>query len=398
MNIWLVNQYAIPPTGQGGARHHNLALELSRRGHDVTILASPVSYITGRAAPGLDGIQDAGSGVRFRWIRSPDYRGNSIGRVWNMVVFAARLLRRKWTAELPAPDVILGSSPHLFAAYAAARLAERWQVPFVMEIRDLWPETLITVGRFSERHPLVQVFRRLERACYRRARAIVSLLPNAARYLADYGVDEAKVHWVPNGVRLAEYAAIAEPASSNERFCVMYAGTHGLANALDPIVDAAALLREPLPNVYFTFIGDGPAKAGLMARAAHLPNVEFRSSVPRNEVAEVLSEADAFVISLLDTPLYQYGISLNKLHEFLAAGRPVVLSGNAPGNPLELAPVGRITPPNDAKAIADAVAELARLPASERIAMGRRGRQYAMDHHDFAVLAARYEKALTDEH
>lgn len=399
MNIWIINQYVRLPEQGGGTRHFQLSRELIKQGHDVTLIASPISYLTGQPEPGVaPGIQQK-DGVRLVWLESPSYQGNSIARVWNMLIFSVKVRLGRYRSRLPKPDVIVGSSPHLLAAFAAERLAKAETIPFVMEVRDLWPQTLIDVGGISPSHPIVILFRWLERRCYRSATKIVALLPAAWRYIEKHGAASGAVCWIPNGVDLGDFRVKPAPLRSGQ-FIVTYAGTHGLANALDSVLDAAALLNnEGLGDrVRFRLIGEGAEKARLVSRVRYeeLRMVEFLDPVPKLEIASVLAQSDAFIAVIKDSPLYQWGISLNKLFDYLAMARPVIFSGDVPDNPVLESGGGIVVPAEDPQAIAGAVKELLAMKPEERVAMGRAGLTFIQQHHSISLLAARLENVLLD--
>ncbi len=246
MNLWIVNHYAIPPQRAGGTRHYTLAKELIRRGYRVTIIASSFDHATRREAhlaPGEPFKLEVIESVPFLWLRTPPYAGNSVARIWNMTVFAYRVWRSAGEALLGKPDVVIGSSPHPFAALAAERLATRFRVPFVLEVRDLWPQTLIDLGGFSPRHPFILLLESIERYLYRKASRIITLLPGAGEHIREKGGDLSRVVWIPNGIDL-ELSPSPQPPRLNQVFTIMYAGAHGLANGLDLVLDVAALLEE----------------------------------------------------------------------------------------------------------------------------------------------------------
>jgi glycosyltransferase involved in cell wall biosynthesis len=294
--------------------------------------------------------------------------------------------------------VIVGSSPHLFTALVGWRLARRFGVPFVMEVRDLWPETFVGFGFWSARHPIVRVLRRLERFLYRRADRIVVLMPEAWRYITRLaGVAEEKVVWIPNGA-CAAADEIGGADSGPRPFTVLYMGAHGRANVLDDLLTAARALQDRGSEVRFVLVGGGKEKERLVERARELAlrNLEFRDPVPRTEVEATLAQADALVALLEDTPLYQYGISLNKLFDYMAAGKPVVLAGDVAHNYVELAGCGVTVRPRDPEALARAIADLAAMPAEARRTMGARGRAYVRRHHDWDLLADRLAGVLNE--
>jgi glycosyltransferase involved in cell wall biosynthesis len=311
-----------------------------------------------------------------------------------MVRFSIRLWGQKWRAEVLKPDVILGSSPHLFGALAAERVARQLKVPFVLEVRDLWPQSLIHLGNFAPSHPVVKGLEWIEKYLYRHASRIVSLLPGGAEHMAAKGADPNKVEWIPNGVDM-DSLPLVRPHQHKETFTIMYAGAHGLANGLDTILDAAFILQEEgwADRIKFRFVGDGPCKPHLEKRvfSEEIKNVEFNQPVAKNEVFDILNEADAFIATLKKINLYRFGISLNKLYDYLALAKPVILGADSINNPVAEAGAGYVVPPEDGHAMAVAIKKMAGLPAKERYQMGMRGRKYVEEHHDIAKLAEKLE-------
>jgi len=206
--------------------------------------------------------------------------------------------------------------------------------------------------------------------------------------------------WIPNGVDWKSYAE-PRPVPKKDTFDFMYFGAHGISNDLDLLVDAFHGLEQRYTGkrpVRLRMIGDGPTKADLQARAEQLGirNICFESTRPRGEVPQFAAEADAFVLTLRDLGrLYRYGISLNKLYDYLAAGRPVVSASAAVNDPVAEASAGLSVPP-DAKALEDAMLQMATTHHATRAAMGRSGRRYMQQNHDLSVLAGKFAKVLDD--
>lgn len=400
MNILLINHYAGLPTVAGGTRHYSFATELVRRGHRVTIVASSFNHkgrYETRQWRGETHQIEIIDGIRFVWVRTPPYSGNTVARIRNMISFANTVLRLPHHALGLSPDVVYASSPHLFAALSAQRLALRYKVPFVLEIRDLWPESLVALGDISRLHPFIILLGGIERYLYRKADHIITLLPLAGEHIVAKGGRPEKITWISNGIDLA---MLGEPPGlrQNSEFVGIYAGTHGLANGLDLLLDAAAILQADGSGhkVLFRLIGDGPLKASLVEKAKNmgLHNIRFEDPVPKTDIYSVLAEADFYPVVLRDSPLYQWGISLNKLFDYMAVGRPIVFSGRAPANPVELSGAGIITKPGDAEAFAEGIRRIVDMSADERREHGRRARKYVEQHFATNVLVNRLEALL----
>ena len=398
MNVWIINHYASHPTMPWGTRHYELARRLAAGGLDVSIIASGFHHKTRTDIERADSSHDVEmiDGVRFLWIPAGiRYKGNSIARMLNMLEFAFKVWwrgRRCFKSRLPKPDVIIGSTPHLLAAMSAGLLCRRFDARFILEIRDLWPESLVAVGGYSRWHPLVLTLRQTERWLYRRADHIVSLLPEAWRYLATKGVNRDRITWISNGASaVLPTEAIPPPKDDGNVFRAIYVGTHGRANVLNDLLSAAAILQKQSTNIRIVLIGDGPLKQQLMERAEEegLDNVEFRAPIPKPDVPAVLGQADVAIALMEDTPLYDYGISLNKLFDYFAAGKPVLFAGRVAHDYVELSGAGVTVEPRSPGAIADGLQKLAMLSPSELTAMGERGRIYLEEHHDWDILAER---------
>jgi len=408
MNIWVFEQYAHGPDLPGGTRHYDLGRELVQRGHKVVIFAASFHHRLRRETrlkPKEKWRVEDIDGVNFVWLRTPPYQRNDWRRAYNMMAFMfhAWQMGRKLPKIVPSiaePDVVIGSSPPLFTPLAAYWVAKQHHVKFVMEVRDLWPQTIIDMGRLSSQHPIAKILQILERFLYQRAEKIITLLPLAHNYITSCGVPQEKIFWIPNGVDLSRFnTVIASPDRGHRGFQVMYLGAHGQANALDVVIQAAKIVQEQgYEEIRFVLVGDGPEKPKLvaMARELRLRNVEFREPVPKNKVIEVLQEADAFLFNLEKVEVFRYGISPNKLYDFMATGKPVISSVETSANPVEEAQCGFTVPPRDPWTLAKTVITLYQMPKEEREAMGRRGREYVEKYHSISILADRLERILME--
>jgi glycosyltransferase involved in cell wall biosynthesis len=400
-HVWVLNHYAQEPGQAGGTRHFSIARSLPKYGWTAAIIAASVELNTGRqrissgTSKQLDDIQ----GTPFLWVWTPTYKGNGIGRFWNMLVYSFRVLIPSVTRDLRRPDLIIGSSVHPFAAWSAAILAKRFGVPFVFEVRDLWPQTLVDLGRLGAKSPVTWLLRRLEVWLYRKASRIAVLLPGAAEYIVPLGIAPNKICWIPNGVDL-ENGLNPSKLQDSEQFTFMYFGAHGTANGLANLLRALREIeKDPdAKNIRLRLIGDGPQKRSLqeLASSLQLSTVSFEDPVPKECIPKLADQASAFVFTLLDVPVFKYGISSNKLFDFMAAARPVVFSCEASNNPVADAGAGMTVPPGDVEALASAMIELSKMPLEARVAMGQAGREYVRINHDYRNLAERVADMLND--
>jgi len=402
--VWILNHYAQEPGGAGGTRHFHLAKYLELYGWQATVIAASVELNSGRQR--LQPVEkqrcERIGGVAFLWVRTPTYQGNGGGRMRNMLAYMWQAISKKTTRNLPEPDVVVGSSVHPFAAVAGVLLARRFKVPFVFEVRDLWPQTLVDMGRLREGSFMTWALRKLELWLYRRAASIVVLLPRAWEYIAPLGIPKERIVWIPNGVDLSLFPPSELPIrAASEPFTLMYFGAHGQANGLDDVLKAMRLVQDSQPNfpIHLRMIGDGPLKPALMAQAHELAlkNISFESSVSKKEIPALAAQADAFVIAVLDLPnLYRYGISMNKLFDYLAAARPILIASDAVNNPVEDAQAGWTVRAGRHDQLAEAIMKMAASPLSERRRMGRNGRKFVEQNHEFRQLSSRLATVLDD--
>jgi glycosyltransferase involved in cell wall biosynthesis len=339
-------------------------------------------------------------GVPTLWVKSPAYGHSTARRFLGMFAFACSLLLPGATRGLRSPDVVVGSTVHLLAAWAGMRLARRHRVPFVYEIRDIWPETLVDAGALRADGVAARAMRKLSVELAKKAALVVSPLPGVDRYLADHGVDDVPFLWVSNGFDDVPPFSEPDPAPSDE-FTFMYLGSVGTANALGTVLDAFDLASGRIPdqNLRLRIVGDGPSKADLIAHAAALPSadaIRFEARIPEKDVVARAHEADVLVANMFDWAVYRYGVSLNKMFAYMSASRPVIFAGNAPGNPISEADCGLVVAADDRDAIADAMVEMHSTSWSRRAQFARNGHRHVVEHYSSEKLAQRLVAGLND--
>lgn len=397
MNIWIFNHHALTPDMSGGTRHYDFAKELIKRGHTVTIVASSFHYSMYKDMKDYknkDYLCEKIVGIDFIWIKTPAYFGNGISRVKNMISYTYKILKYIPKLNLSKPDIIVGSSVHLFAVWAAYKLSCKYNTPFIMEVRDLWPQTLIDMG-ISKWHPFIILLGWLERYLYKKADKIISNLPFAYDYIGKF-VEKEKFIWISNGVDLSNIKYT--PKEKSNKFIISYTGAIGVANNLQIILDVAKKLKDN-ENIYFRIVGEGAEKEKLKAfmKENNLLNVSIENSVPKNEVTNILQNSDVVFLGLKDSPLYKFGISLNKLFDYMASGRVIIFAGNSKNNPIKDASAGYSIVPDDVEDLEKTILEIYNLSQEKRDAIGQKIRKYVEDNYSIEILVDKFEKLLEDE-
>ena len=411
VRIWILNHYASPPDQPAGTRHYDLSRVLARQGHDVTIFASGFSHLTLREERLRRNERvriEYFDGVRFVWVRAMPYSGNDGRRALNMLSYATSAIRAQ--RQMTRPDVVIGSSVHLAAVAAACLIGGVRRVPFVFEVRDLWPQTLIDMGALKEYSVMTWALRVLERFLYNRARVVISLLPKASEYITLRGIPSEKIVYVPNGIadydegipclddKATELVTRIEEWRLAGFLVAGYVGSHVRANSIDTLIEGARTLHDRgVRHIAFVFVGDGVEKERneQLAQQHGLRNVIFWQSLPKRSVPAVLKALDITLFSLRDIAVFKYGLSCNKLFDYLASGRPIVSACAIENMPVRASGGGICVPSGSPEAIADALVGLASMGAAGRRAMGERGRLWVYRNHGATALAGRFLDALS---
>jgi glycosyltransferase involved in cell wall biosynthesis len=393
--VLYVSQYFVSADQPGGVRHWQHTRALARAGHDVGVVTSYVQHkertIPERYA-GRKIVREQEDGLDiWRTYSTPGYGRDLRSRVANYTSFA-------WWASLamlraPRPDVIVASSPSLPAAAAAAFVARRRGARFVMEVRDLWPDSAIEMGLVKDT-TTIAIARKLERYCYRRADRLIALTEGICDGILAQGIPAAKVTLITNGIDLeigGDIAPATPAGVAPDAFVAMYVGAHGTYSSLDTVLDAAKLL-EARDDIRIVLVGGGDQKPALVERAATLglANVVFVDSVPKRDVPSWLARADVCLLPYQDRALFA-GALPNKVFDYLGAAKPIIAA--APDGELttlvRAADCGRCVAPENAVALAEAIAAMADDRDAGR-AMGARGREVALDKYDRRALAAQF--------
>ncbi|HEY5902697.1 MAG TPA: glycosyltransferase family 4 protein [Anaerolineales bacterium] len=395
MHILIIHQAFATMGEPGGTRHYELARHLAARGHRVTVIASPVSYITGRVSSGV-GEETAGLQV----LRARVYSAHHKSFLHRVLAFLSFMVSSFWIGlGVKGVDIVWGTSPPIFQGATAWALARLKRARFVFEVRDLWPQFAIAVGVLK--NPVaIWLSEWLEGFLYRAADRIMVNSPGYVRHVEERG--GRRVTLVPNGADPAMFDPLGggeEYRSANgldDKFVAMYAGAHGMSNDLGVVLEAARLL-EDYPQVQIALVGDGKEKPALMAEAEEkgLRNVSFLPAVPKSGMAAALAAADACIAILKALEEYKTTYP-NKVFDYMAAGRPIALAiDGVIREVVEAAGCGIFAEPGDPRALADAIGRLAEDPEGSR-RMGMAGRAYLESHFSREQMAERLVRVMKD--
>lgn len=400
MHVLILTQW-YPPEPLG--LMEDLAAGLKAIGHEVRVLTGFPNYPEGRIFPGYSLApwrREERAGVAVvRVALYPEHSRSGLRRALNYLSFAATsTLLGPWL--LPRPDVIFVYHPPLTAGLPAWALGRIWRVPFVLQIQDMWPETLQATGMVHSR-TVLRGMGRLARWLYDRAGALCVVSPGFRESLISKGVPPQKIHvisnWADGGLcrPMAPDPDETRALGLEGAFTVMYAGNMGQAQGLESVLGAAALLGDQIP-VRFVLVGDGVALPALRetARRRGLSNVQFLGRRPQEKMARLYALADVLLIPLRDEPLFRWTIP-HKLFAYMASGKPILaaVAGDA-ADIVRGEDAGIVCPPEDPKALAAAVRALYAMPAAQREEMGMRGLRAARTQYSREVSVGRIEELL----
>lgn len=407
MNILLINHYAGSKYHGMEYRPYYMAKEWIKSGHNVIIVASSESHVRTKA-PLITGemTEENIDGINYIWLKTPPYAGNNIGRVKNMFSFIFKIKKyERDILEKYSPNVVIASSTYPLDIYPAATLAKKAKAKLIFEVHDLWPLSPIELGGYSPYHPFMLLLQWAENYAYKHADKVVSMLPKAREHMVSHGMAPDKFIYVPNGINIDEWESekgtipdehlnVITELKQKGNFLIGYAGAHGTANALHSLVDAAALVKDNPISVIL--VGHGPEKEALQQQANKLglENIKFLPSINKSTIPHFLSLMDAVYIGLQKQSLFRFGVSPNKLMDYMMAAKPVIHAIEAGNDMVAESGCGISIPPEDPKALAEAMLKMTSLTNEERGVMGAKGKEYVLHNNDYRVLAKRFEDIM----
>jgi glycosyltransferase involved in cell wall biosynthesis len=400
MHILLIHQAFASLDQPGGTRHVEMARYLTQKGHQVTVIASQVSYITGKLQPGKKAFiirQEEDGVIVLRCFAYPALHRSFVHRMVNFFSF----MFSSFIAGLSVHhvDLVWGTSPPIFQGFTAWLLSRLKRSKFLFEVRDLWPAFAVGLGVLKQ-PLLIQASEWLERFLYHQSTRVLINSPGFMTHVQQRGAQQISL--IANGADPRMFFPQANGSSYRsahglqDKFMAVYAGAHGLSNNLEILLQAAKKLSDR-SDIAIVLVGDGKDKPLLQKMAANmgLDNIYFLPSVSKRQMAEVLAAADACIAVLKPIPLFDT-VYPNKVFDYMAAGRPVILAISGVIRELvDSVNAGISVPPGDAIALAEAIRHLAD-HLDECLEMGQRGRKYVEQHFDRAVLADELEKVFLE--
>jgi glycosyltransferase involved in cell wall biosynthesis len=405
VKILYVSQYYPPEMGAPAARVSGLARAWAADGHEVTVLTGFPNHPTGvipeeyRGPPYIRQEQDRGVKV----VRAPIFAAPNKGVVARSISYLSFGTSASVLGPLlPKPDVVIGTSPQFLSAVAGYGIATWHRVPFIFEVRDLWPRSIVEVGAMPAEHPVIKVLEKMETFLYEHAKKIVVVTDGFVDDIAAKGVDRSKFAVVKNGVDLGLFTPgpkqnhIREKYGLGDKFVVGYIGTHGMSQGLGTLLDAAALLKDD-PRFQFMLVGEGAEKEALMRRAEEegITNVLFIGQQPHTEIPNFVRATDVTVVPLRKLDLFKTTIP-SKIFEIMGVGRPIVMTVDGEARKIvEDAQAGVFVPPEDPAALAKKLRQFADSPEQLK-QMEENGPTFVQEHFSRPALARKYLTVLDE--
>ena len=398
--VWYISKYFGLPEDRVGSRSFLLLREIAKMGcKPIVFTASSNHLFTSRQLQDKVQLEEI-DGVQICWMKLRKYSGaRSLGRILSWLEFEWRL----WLLpkdDFPVPSAIVVSTLSLFTIFNGLMLRRRYGCRLIFEVRDIWPLTIVEEGGFSPSNPFVMALQWIERLAYRKSDVIIGTMPNIASHVREVAGVTGPIHCIPMGIDKQQleapaplpddYAAAYIPS---DKFIVCHAGTIGQTNALEVLFEAARSLQLN-KGIHFLLVGEGDLKEKFQDETAELPNVSFAPAVPKQLVLSVLRRCDVTFFSTHPSKVWEFGMSLNKVNDYMLAGRPIIGSYSGYPSMLNESGGGVFVPAGDPVALRNEILRLASLQPEERGRMGQAARAWMIANRQYRNLAHRFLAAI----
>jgi len=409
-NIWIFNHYATNMFKDRGGRHYNFAKNLIERGYDVTIFCASTIHNSSESV-------DLGKnryliksvdGIKFVFVKTSTYVGNGKQRIKNMIDFYRNLfsVSKKCAKLNRKPDVIIASSVHPLTLVAGIKISKKFHISCICEMRDLWPLTLVEMGAISDNGVIAKGMYSLEKWIYKNANSLIFTGEGEVGYIKDKKwdnvIDLSKVFYINNGIDLemfnynAKNEMYDDDDLNNKSFKVMYTGSMGIANSLNYLLQAAEIINNKgIKNITFLLYGDGYQREELEQHVNlnNIQNVRFKGKIEKKYIPYVLSKSTLNVFTGKHIDLYKYGLSLNKMFDYMASGKPILSNIECGYDMLEQYRCGTTVKGGSAEALAEGILSFYNMPEVEYNSYCENALNAAKDF-DFKMLTDKLEKVI----
>lgn len=399
MIVYIINQYATSPEVGTGGRHYYIAKELVKLGHTVFLVTSSFSHLM--HSP-IEIKEDFGifnvEGINHIYIKTLRYKtSRDFRRMLNWLIFSWKV-SRLFKIVKTKPNIIIVSSPPPISFLGALSLAKKFKSKLIYDVRDIWPLAIVELGGFSTKNPLIKIMQWIEEKAYKHSNTIMSSIPYADEYMETLGVNKRKFFYLPNGFDKKELSnknnlniSLSSKIPKN-KFVVGYVGSLGLANALSIFLDAAELLNND-KSIVFVLTGKGGElhNLKLKVKLLKLKNIIFFDQVPKKHVQSIIQLFDVCYIGWLKKSGYKFGISPQKIPEYLFSGKPIIHSYSGRGCIVKKANAGISVPAENPIAIKNAILTLKKMSKNERVKLGKNGKEYSIRNYDYKIITKKLE-------
>ena len=406
--VWIFNHYAHGTYFNKGGRHYWFAKNLLKKGYEPTIFCASTRHNSDMSVdiPGGTYRLKSVEKIPYVFVKTTKYK-NGIERIKNMWNFYKNLYpsTAEYGKEYGKPDVILASSVHPLTLLAGIKIAKKYNVPCICEIRDLWPETIVQYGTLKKNSLVAKLLYKGEKWLYNKADKLIFTIPGGKDYVEEIGLSSSKVRYINNGVDLEEYNKNKEEFIYSDEhldnpstFKILYTGSMGVANELTYLVQAAEKVQEKgIDNIQFILFGHGSQREKLKEYVQNkgLTNIVFKEKVEKKFIPNILSRSDLNVFTGKHIPLYKYGLSLNKLFDYIASGKPTLSNMESGYDILVKHDCGKSVKGGSVEALVDGILEFYNMDQKEYDQYCENSLT-AIQNYDFKILTDKLEAIIIE--
>ena len=402
MNILYIDHYAGSPKMGMEFRPYYLAREWVKMGHTVRIVAGDYSHLRQENPAVKEDFQSESiDGISYTWVKTGKYKGNGVARALTMFRFVGKLMiKARQLARNWKPDVVITSSTYPLDTFAGQKITKYAKARYIHEVHDMWPATLYEVGGMSKNNPFVIAMQIAEYSAYKHCEKCISLLPYTMDYMVKHGLESDKFINIQNGIVEEEWDNPEDISEEHKvffshhegQFIVGYFGGHALSNALDNSLDIAKCFCDKDKDVIFVFVGEGVEKNKLIQRVndEKINNAFFLPSVHKKAIPTLLQYFDCSFMTGIPSPLYRFGLCLNKMYDSMMAGIPIVCAFDAPDTLVKIYDCGFQCNSADIESVVNAIKQLKSLSIEERKRIGENGKNAVLKNYTYRRLAKKF--------